>query len=676
MYSHYQGGPRPALTIGWVLFIACALNLVTAKDSRAQSTVDLGQATLEDLMNIEVTSASKKEEGLFGTSAAVHVLTSEDIRRSGATSLPEVLRLVPGLQVAIIDGNKWAVSARGFNGLWSNKLLVLVDGRSVYTPVSSGVYWDLLDVVLEDVDRIEVVRGPGASVWGANAVNGVINIINKPAAATQGGLLSLGTGSLAPGIGAFRYGGKAGARGHYRVFAKHAERGVMKDDVGRDAADASHMTSAGFRVDVDRNSTDVWTVLGSAITGESGQRIYDHLTSYAPAMLGIIDSVAPVTAGHVLARWTRARSSDSHLSVQAFWDRTTRVIVNKGETTQTFDVEFQHQIKAGRRHDIVWGAGQRFWSDREGAQFAEFFDPPSSRRRLFNVFAQDEIRFPDQALYLTIGTKVEHQNESGVEVQPTVRLAWLPTPRQTAWAAISRAARTPSRLERDLHFDFAAFPGADGQLTVLGVRGDPDLRTEHTVSYEAGYRINPGLGVSMEAAAFYHVYDDLVTENQGMRLEATPAPAHLAVVRQIASGMEGESVGAEVLVRWRPLPIWTVDASVDWLQTDFNDIGNTPEAAGYADRNPGHQARVRSQLNLPRAWQADAAWTYVARLDGIDVPAYGRVDVRIGKTIAGLALSLTGQNLLNDLHREFGGYEGVLVSQVPRSWVARAAWSF
>lgn len=657
--------------------IACAVLLAMAAEGRAQSTVNLEQATLEDLLNMEVTSASKKEQAVFRTAAAVHVLTNEDIRRSGVASIPEALRLVPGLQVATIDGSKWAISARGFNGLWSNKLLVLVDGRNVYTPVSSGVDWNLVDMMLDDVDRIEVVRGPGASVWGANAVNGVINIITKTAEATQGGLLALRAGSLNPGIAAFRYGGHAGGtRGHYRVFGKYADRGALKDDLARTAADASELSTAGFRFDFDQNDTDDWTVLGSLAGGENGQRVYDNLPSYAPGSLSIIDNVAAVTASHVLGRWTRKASADSALSVQAFWGRTSRLVAGRGERTQTLDVEIQHRFKPRHGHDVVWGAGQRFWSDREDPEFALYFDPASSRRRLFNVFVQDEIQVPNAPVLLTIGTKVERQNGTGFEIQPTVRVAWLPTGRQTVWAAVSRAARTPSRLERAIHFDYAAFPDANGQLTVLGVRGDPDLRTEHTVSYEAGYRLNPRSGVSIDGTVFYNRYSDLVTENVGVQFETTPAPAHLAIVRQIASGMDGDSIGAELLVRWRPLSIWTIDGSVDWLRKRFHHVGTTPEAAGYADREPRYQARMRSQLNLPGTWQADTSWTYVAPLVGIDVPAYGRLDVRVGKTIAGLAFSVTGQNLLRDMHPEYGGFEGVFPSQVPRSWVASVRWAF
>jgi iron complex outermembrane receptor protein len=661
--------------IGLSLLLSFALTLTTASVSAAQASINLDQATIEDLLNIEVTSASKKEQGLFRTAAAVHVVTREDIRRSGATSIPEVLRLVPGLQVARIDGHTWAVSSRGFNSLWSNKLLVLVDGRVVYTPVTSGVEWDLLETMLADVDRIEVVRGPGASVWGANAVNGVINIITKTAGATQGGLVSLESGSVTPGVAAFRYGGPAGSRGHYRVFGQHSQRAAMKDDEGLDAADWSRLSSAGFRIDVDQDNQDAWTVVGSLLTGETSQRIYRNLASYEPVQPSVVVSSSPVTTGHLLARWTRTAPTSS-MSMQTFWDRSNRVAIGIGQVTQTFDVEFQHRFKAADRHDVNWGTGLRWWSDREGAAFATFLDPQHSRRRLLNVFVQDEIQLPGPRLYLTVGTKVEFQTNAGLEIQPTVRIAWLPTPRQTAWAAISRAARTPSRLERSLHYDYAAFPDANGQLIVLGVRGNPDLLAEHTVSTEAGYRVNPGFGVSFEGTAYHNRYSALITENMVMRFEETPAPAHVAVVRQLSSGMSGESVGVELLVRWRPTRVWAMDASTDWFHSHHHDVGDTVEARTLRDRDPARQIRLRSQLNLPHSFQVDAAWTHIARLAGIGIPAYDRVDVRIGGTFAGVAVSLTGQNLLADLHHEFGGFEGVFFSQVPRSWVARATWGF
>jgi iron complex outermembrane receptor protein len=460
------------------------------------------------------------------------------------------------------------------------------------------------------------------------------------------------------------------------VFGQHSERGAMKDDAGGNAEDWSRLTSAGFRIDVDQDNKDAWSVLGAVLTGETSQRIYENLASYAPTQLAVIAATSPVTTGHVLARWTRTSSATSGMSVQAFWDRSNRVVIGSEQATQTFDLEFQHRFKAGGHHDVVWGTGLRSWSDREGAAFASFLDPASSHSQLFNVFLQDEIRLPSPALYLTVGAKVESQTGIGVELQPTARVAWLPTARQTLWAAVSRAARTPSRLERNVHYDFAAFPDADGQLTVLGVRGNADLQTEHTFATEVGYRANPGFGVSFEGTAYRNRYNTLVTENMAVQFEETPAPAHVAVVRQLTSSMSGNSVGVEVLVRWRPMPIWALDGSADWFDAHYQNVGGTADARAFQDRDPTRQVKLRSELNLPHTLQVDASWAHVARLGGIDIPAYHRFDVRVGGTLAGVALSLTGQNLQANLHREFGGYEGVFHSQVPRSWVARATWDF
>lgn len=641
----------------------------------AQSGINLAQANLEELLQTEVTSVSKKEQQLFQTPAAAYVLTGEDIRRSGVSTVPDALRLVPGLQVARIDANKWAISARGFNGLWANKLLVLVDGRVVYTPVSSGVYWDLQDVILEDIDRIEVIRGPGASMWGANAVNGVINIISKTAESTTGGLVSLSTGTGDRGIGSVRYGGRLASNGFYRLFLKQAAHGALVEDNGLDAGDNWRMTQAGFRVDLEWAAASSLTVQGSGLTGESGQRINPNLTSYVPTPLSIVEATSPAQAGNVLARWTRVASPDRTLSVQAFWDRSYRFVVGKGETTQTFDVELQQRQKAGR-HDLVWGLGQRFWSDREEVKFSEYFDPSSSRTRLFNAFVHDEIAIAPRRVILTAGTKLEHNTVSGFEFQPTVRLTWLATTRQTAWTAISRAARTPSRVERALHVDYAAFPGEHGELVVLGIRGDPDLPNEHTTAYELGYRVNTRGGVLIDATAFYNVYDDLRTERRVVAFEPAPLP-HVAIVRQYSSGMAGRSAGIELLAQWRPFPVWGVDAGYDWLQTRLTNAGDSPDGLALINRNPAHQVRLKSQLNLRRGWQFDATALHVGRLQSVDVAAYTRVDIRLGGPVApGLSLDLVGRDLLQASHWEFDGFEGVYRGQAEREWSLKLKWTF
>jgi iron complex outermembrane recepter protein len=648
-----------------------------ATSAQAQNPVDLGAVNLEDLLKIEVRSVSKKEQQLFRTPAAVYVLTSEDIRRSGASSLPDLLRLVPGLQVAQIDGNKWAVTARGFNGLWANKLLVLVDGRVVYTPVSSGVYWDLQDYMLDDIDRIEVVRGPGATVWGANAVNGVINILTKSAEVTQGGFLALRTGTPDNALVGARYGGTLGSRGHYRLYAKRTQRGELVDETGAGAGDDSRILQGGFRVDLRTSSSDAWTFEATAMDGESGQRVYEPITSYAFVPRAIIKTRSPLDSQFALARWTRNRSQRSGLSVQAFWDHSYRLVVGKGEATQTFDVEFQHRFPLGRRHDVVWGAGQRFWWDEEDVKFAEYLDPSSSRTRLFNAFVQDEVALLP-TLNLSAGSKFEHNTIAGFEVQPTARLAWMPTARQSVWFAASRAARTPARIERALHVDMAVFPDAAGHPIVLSLRGSPAVKSEHTTAYEVGYRIEPNHQLLFDVAAFRNRYRDLIGIRERTAFETTPAPPHVSLIQEHTNGVSGESEGIEVLARWQPTARWRLDASYDWLRHHLHDFHHgQPDAVTLTSRHPEHQWRVRSWLSLTRGWQLDTHLFYTGRLQTVDVPRYLRADVRVGGPVTrNLSVSIVGQNLLEPTHREFDGFEGVFLSQVRRGGSVKATITF
>jgi iron complex outermembrane recepter protein len=634
----------------------------------AQSSVDLASVNLEDLLKIEVRSVSKKEQQLFRTPAAVYVLTNEEIRRSGATTVPDALRLVPGIQVAQIDGNKWAVSARGFNSMWSNKLLVLVDGRVVYTPVSSGVYWDLQDMLLEDLERIEVIRGPGATVWGANAVNGVINIISKSADATQGGLVAFTTGNVLDAIIGARYGGALGKKGHYRLFAKHSARGEMVDDEGQPAGDDSRMSQLGFRADLQPTAIDSLTVEGGALWGESGQRVNSAMTSYIPAPVTVVKRDSPAHVGNVLARWTREKTARSSVSVQAFWDKSYRLVVGKGEWTQTVDVEFQHRFPLGRRHDLVWGAGQRFWWDREDVKFAEFLDPASSHTRLFNAFVQDEMALSPQ-FNLTVGSKFEHNSAAGFEVQPTARLSWSPNAEQTVWTSISRASRTPSRLERALNVDFASVFAPDGSIVTFGIRGNPDLQNEHSTSIELGFRSGFGSHLMFDVTTYHTRLDDLATALSATAFVTDPGPPHLLVFRKYMSTTTAESNGVELLARWQPLPTWRFDAMLDFFDTQLQGPGlQHPDVKPMIDRNPEFQWRLKSWFTLPNTWQVDATLSYVAELNSIDVEGYNRLDVRFGGPLRkGLNLSVTGQNLLDKAHREFDGFEGVLFSQARRS---------
>lgn len=403
--------------------------------------IDLTNMSLEDLMNLEVTSVSKKEQKLSQTAAAIYVVTQEDIRRSGATSIPEVLRMVPGLQVARLSGSKWAITSRGFNGRFANKMLVLVDGRSVYTPTFSGVFWDVQDLLLEDVERIEVIRGPGGTLWGANAVNGVINIITKPAKETQGGFLTAGSGSEERGFGGFRYGGKLGRDIAYRLYSKYFNRSNLADMSGRNSPGGWDILRGGFRMDWKGTERDSLTLQGDIYNGHIRER-NSSIVSLVPPFRRTLDSQTGVSGGNVMALWNRTFAGGSAMRLQMYYDRTrhedsSAVITSRGEIVDSSDLDFQHRFALGKRQDIVWGIGYRFTSDSVQNTFSVAFDPNHRATHLFSTFVQDEIFIVKDRLRLTVGSKFEHNDYTGFEAQPSLRLLWTPNDRHTFWGAIS-----------------------------------------------------------------------------------------------------------------------------------------------------------------------------------------------------------------------------------------------
>ena len=424
--------PKP----GWLVLLAFTGSILAQTQSVPQSAAKLKTLSMEQLMDIEVTSVSKRPEKLSETASAIQVITQADIRRSGATSLPEALRLASNLEVAQVDSHQWAISARGFNNTTANKMLVLIDGRTIYTPLYAGVFWDAQDTLLEDIDRIEVISGPGAALWGANAVNGVINITTKNAKDTQGALLVGGGGAELRGFGGVRYGGALGSGLHYRVYGKYFDRDSTALPSGRDAANDWHMGQGGFRLDWDAPRGDFFTLQGDLYSGRIAQPGLDNIA---------------VEGGNVIGRWSRIFSEHSALKVQFYFDRTHRDIPGTfREDLDTYDVDVQHRFALGERQDFVWGLGYRLIEDDVGNTRALAFLPPRVSRQWFSAFGQDEIALVKDRLHLTLGTKIEHNDYTGLELQPSGRLAWKLSPRQTAWAAISRAVRTPSRIDREL----------------------------------------------------------------------------------------------------------------------------------------------------------------------------------------------------------------------------------
>lgn len=642
-------GHRPTRAAALLVVVAAALALPGVAHGQLAPVLPpastLKRMSVEELMDIQVTSVSKRPEKLSETASGIQVVTSEDIRRSGATNLPEALRLASNLEVAQIDSRQWAITARGFNNVFADKMLVLIDGRSVYTPLYAGVYWDVQDTMLDDIDRVEVISGPGATQWGANAVNGVINISTKSAKDTQGGLIVSQVGTEVRDSASVRYGGQLAPGVFYRVYAKYFEQDDSVRPDGRDAQDAWRLGQAGFRVDWNRLNGDSLTVQGDLYSGSLGR---------SRAQSG------SVSGGNTLGRWTRTFSETSELKVQFYYDRTHRDIPGSFiQSLDTFDLDIQHRFVFADVQEIVWGAGYRVVDDDIQNTPANAFLPPRVSRAWSNVFAQDEITVTKD-LHLTLGSKLEHNDYTGFEVEPSVRLAWLPVKNQTVWAAVSRAVRTPSRIDRDL-FSPATPP--------YRIAGGPDVLSEKLQAYELGYRVqvDPDLAVSL--ATYYNDYDDL----RGLEPVNPPAPFPV----ESSSGLRGKSWGAELSTDWRVLNNWRLHAGYTELRVE-----SEPQP-GSADRpidrtiahDPKRQLLLRSFWDISAKWELDSDLRYIGPINNQRVPGYTELDVHLGwSPTAAWEFALVGQNLLHKQHPEFNTPGSR--REIQRAAYAKASWRF
>lgn len=642
---------------------------------------DLTDLSLEDLLNTKVTSVSKKEQSLSKAAAAIFVLTQEDIRRSGATNIPDLLRIVPGLDVAQINANSWAISARGFNHQYSDKLLVMIDGRSVYTPLFAGVYWDTQDVPLQDIDRIEVIRGPGATVWGANAVNGVINIITKSAADTQGGLLIAGGGTEELALGTAQYGGKIGRDTSYRVFTKYLDDNHFPNLSGQNGEDGWHLSHAGFRSDTSLSRKDSITFQGDLYGGNEGAN-FGHIVSIVPAVNENVDGSATLNGGNLLTRWNHIFSSRSDTSLQLYFGRDERDGPESRDDQNSFDLDFQHHLALGTRHDLIWGADYRRSVDQTQGTIDQAWLPANRSLRLFSTFVQDEMVLKPDRVFFTVGTKVENNYFSGWDLDPSARVAWTPNKKDTFWAAVSRANRSPSRREEDADINIAALPGPGGVPALLTLLGNPDQKSEHVLAYEAGYRAQPVVPCSIDVAAFFNSYTDLATTESGSPfLVVNPPPSHLVFPLVWGNKMHGTTDGVEVSGNWKVNDRWTLSPGYALLQMRLHTDPTSQDTTTLADTegsSPRHQAQLRSHLNLPRRFVWDASAYFVERLPAQQVPSYTRLDTQLSRQLGeGLELSLVGQNLVQDHHLESNDQLTSLdPTQVKRSAYAKIAWRF
>jgi iron complex outermembrane receptor protein len=628
--------------------IALILLALESHAALAAEPQDIGDLSLEELASIQVTSVSRRPESLSDAASSIFVINGTDIRRSGAATLPEALRLAPNLQVARVDARNYAVTARGFNNAFENKLLVLIDGRTVYSPLFSGVYWDLQDVVLEDVERIEVISGPGATLWGANAVNGVINIITKSAASTQGTLLSATAGRNERN-GAVRYGGTLANGGHYRVYGKYAANDDLRNEAGATALTGWHREQAGFRAD--------WGDTGRNLTLQ-GDVVDGRLHQQGTADIG-------VRGANLLGRLNHSFADGSTATLQMYWDHTERdQPLAFTERLDTLDLQLQHAVNLGGQHRLVWGGGYRWGHDRVQNGPAFGFLPGTENLHWANLFAQDEIALRDD-LRLTAGLKFEDNNYTGVEVLPTLRLAWNPQASTLVWSSLSRSVRAPSRIDRD--FYSPTTPAVVGGVPQYAVAGGPDFESEVANVFELGYRAQPTPALSYSATAFYGRYDKLRT------LEPNPNGTG-SVFRNFANG---HTRGIEAWASWQAGKAWRLSGGgvvqrVDTaLEPSSRDL---TRATGLATSDPSHSWMLRSSHDLAAGQELDLTLRHVGALKTPAVPAYTAVDLRYGWRIRkGLDLSLIGQNLFDPRHAEYGA--APVRSSYERAVLLRLVWT-
>lgn len=648
-------------------------------ESRAEK-FDLTQFSLEELMNLEVELVSKKHENLFETTAASYVISPEDIQQSGFTSLPELLRLSPGFAVARIDANKWAISSRGFNGVFANKLQVLIDGRSVYSPLFSGVFWNCQELVLEDISQIEIIRGPGATLWGSNAVNGIINVRTKPAEETQGGLFSMQAGTEEQMLTTLRYGGKIGNHLFYRFNTKYSKHNHLVDSSGAGTADGWTGQLGAFRLDWYPQSHSRLTIQGDYYADEVGQMVTIIPAENQP-FYRRIDTVATDAGGNLRLRLQHEFSPENDVALQFYYDQFNRNDVILNLTTRTFDFDFQQRFKFRPTHEIVWGLGYRRVTDETEGTFYFSLDPARAQIDLFNAFFQDELNFFRDRFRIVFGSKLEHQNFTGLEIQPNFRLLYRPNPNRAYWLAASRAVRIPTRVETDV-FSVRGLEYTRG-IPVFGVMlGSDEFGSEVLHAYELGYRANLNHIISLDLALFYNDYRRLRNyETGGWEYKFSPPPAHGMAYFHIDNNMTGYTWGGEILFKMKPAPGCYLEASYSNLQLKVA-LKNTnifyAFSKGTEGESPEHQALLRGSFDLPRGIIFDFGLRFVDQVPTNKIDQYYNLDAQITwQVIKNIKFAVIGQNLLQTQHAEYSpSYDDIQATWVPRGFSGKMQIQF
>lgn len=652
---------RASYALAWFAITA----LVAGPSRGDQSQSELANHSLQDLMNIRVTSVSKTEQKLSQTASAVFVITQEDIARSGARNIPDLLRMVPGVDVAQINANRWAISVRGFNKLFSNSLLVLVDGRSVYTESFGGVFWDQLNMPLEDIERIEVIRGPGGAVWGANAVNGVINIITKKAAETKGAMVRAGGGTIGLAFGTVQYGGDLKGSTQYRAFLKYFNYGNSPNAVGQNGGDGWHSLLGGFRSDTAATQRDDLMVQGNLFSNRENSPTVTLPSIFSPALVPV-NYPMNMSGGFLQGMWKHEISGQSNTSLELSYDHYQR---NDGlnDGRGTLDINFQHEYRGWTRQTFVWNAEFRRTTSYAPGNFTMSFVPPGLTTHLFSLAAQDEIAVIPDRLFLTGGIRVEHNHYTGWNAMPSGRVAWMPTDRQMVWAAISDSVRTPSQVDAGFRANLGSFTPPGGPLFLTSFEGNPDINDESLMAYEFGYRTAVSDRLSFDLASYYNQYEHLVADDLGTPyFESTPFPPHMVLPLTNENAMHGETHGIEAWTSWKVTHRWMLSPGYAFEAIHMHGITNAgPLSVNLAEKSsPTHSAQLRSHVSLPHGFSWDASSYFEDSVVGYQfiegsavprkIPSYTRVDSQLSWQFSeGCRLSVVGQNLVQDHHMEF-----------------------
>ncbi len=677
------------------IFVFAVAFLTTTGTYAIADSDNLGMLTLDQLLDVEVVSVAKVPEKIRNTPAAIQVITQEDLRRSGVNSIPEALRLVPGMHVYRIDANKWAISARGFTSQFSNKMLVMIDGRTVYSPLFSGVYWDVQDMMLEDIDRIEVIRGPGGSLWGTNAVNGVINIISKDSADTQGGLVSMEGSQEDKNQVAAHYGGWLDSRTSYRLYGKYFYQDNFKPtDFGNrhqiaipnKGADDYHSTRGGFRLDRNQNRSNKLTLQGDIYRGSSGSNLARPQLS--SPILFVEKEDEDVSGGNLLGRWQHIFSPDSDITVQVYYDNARRKQTYLHTNRNTLDCDFQYRFPLLDRHEILWGMGYRYTKDNlktydvPGGFYYYRFDPRSRSNNLYTGFIQDRYHFADDRGELTLGTKIEHNDYTGMEWQPSIRFLWKFNEQHSCWAAISRSVRTPSRLEHDGSVNTKPLSNSLGIPIVPRLVSNGHLDSEKLLTYEIGYKSRLLDNFSMDITAYYNSYNHLAAGfSTGMPfIETDTSTPYLVVPTEVSNEFDAETFGIELSTNLSITDWWRLSTGFSWFENNFLDENGytDPRSEFQEDNESTYQLSLTSYMDLPGNLELNSLFFYVDELEEMGIDQYTRFDLNIvwhaGET---LTLTLGGRNLFDSNHDEYDSItSGVYSSRIPRSFYGKLDWRF